>query len=115
MRQFKRLVLVLSCLGLILSQQALAGQQLNIHDGSAITITSPQNGATVGNSFDLTYSFRKGVMADHVHVFMDGTYQKGFKGKFSDVPSGQHTITVKVATHDHDMVTVSDSITVVVK
>ena len=115
MRQFKRLVLVLSCLGLILSQQALAGQQLNIHDGSAITITSPQNGATVGNSFDLTYSFRKGVMADHVHVFMDGTYQKGFKGKFSDVSSGKHTITVKVATHDHDTVTVSDSITVVVK
>ena len=54
-------------------------------------------------------------MADHAHVFLDGTYQKGFKGKFSDVPSGKHTITVKVATHDHDMVTVSDSIDIVVK
>jgi len=54
-------------------------------------------------------------MADHAHVFLDGTYQKGFKGTFSDVPSGQHTITVKVATHDHDMVTVSDSIAIVVK
>ena len=54
-------------------------------------------------------------MADHVHVFLDGKYQKGFKGKFSEVPSGRHTITVKVATHDHDMVTVSDSIDVVVK
>ena len=115
MRQFKRLALILSFLGLVLSQQVLAGQQLDVHDGSAITITSPQNGATVGSSFALTYSFRKGVMADHVHVFMDGTYQKGFKGKFSDVSSGKHTITVKVATHDHDTVTVSDSITVVVK
>lgn len=47
-----------------MSQQVLAGQQLDIHDGSAITITSPQNGATVGSSFDLTYSFRKGVMAE---------------------------------------------------
>lgn len=41
MRQFTRLVFVLSCLGLVLSQQVLAGQQLDVHDGSAITITSP--------------------------------------------------------------------------
>ncbi len=115
MRQFTCLFLVLSCLGLLLSQHVWAGQQLDVHDGSAITITSPQNGETVANSFDLVYSFRKGVMADHVHIFMDGNYQKGFKGTFSDVPSGRHTITVKVATHDHDMVTVSDSIDVIVK
>ena len=36
-------------------------------------------------------------------------------GTLPDVPSGRHTITVKVATHDHDMVTVSDSIDIVVK
>ena len=111
----KWLILALFSLGLVLSQLVWAGQQLDVHDGSAITITSPQNGSTVGSSFDLMYSFRKGMMADHAHVFMDGTYQKGFKGKFSDVPSGKHTITVKVATHDHDMVTVSDSINVNVK
>ncbi len=97
------------------SQLVWAGKQLDIHDGSAITIVSPQNGETVGSAFDLTYSFRKGMMADHVHVFMDGKYQKGFKGKFQDVPPGPHTITVKVATHDHDMVTVSDSVKVIVK
>jgi len=100
---------------LSMSQTVWAGQQLDVHDGSAITITSPQNGATVGTSFDLVYSFREGLLADHVHVFIDGNYQKGFKGKFSDVPSGRHTITVKVATRDHDMVTVSDSIAIVVK
>ena len=111
----KRLALVLGCIGLVFSQQAWAGEQLDVHDGSAISITSPQNGATVGKSFDLVYSFRKGVMADHVHTFMDGKYQKGFKGTFNDVPPGRHTITVKVATHDHDMVTVSDSISVIVK
>ncbi len=98
-----------------LSPLALAGQQLDIHDGSAITITSPQNGETVGNSFGLQYSMRKGAMADHVHVFMDGTYQKGFKGQFNNVPSGRHTISVKVATHDHDMVTVSDTVNIIVK
>lgn len=115
MRPCNRVMLVFFFLGFVLSSQALAGQQLDVHDGSAISIMSPQNGATVGSSFDLVYSFRKGVMADHAHVFLDGTYQKGFKGKFSDVPSGKHTITVKVATHDHDMVTVSDSVDVMVK
>lgn len=98
-----------------LAASGWAGQQLDVHDGSAITITAPQNGETVGSSFDLMYSFRKGMMADHVHVFMDGTYQKGFKGQFKDVSLGRHSITVKVATHDHDMVTVSDTIDVVVK
>ncbi len=115
MRQFTGLVLVLSCLGLMVLQTVMAGQQLDVHDGSAITISSPQNGATVESSFDLVYSFRKGLMADHVHVFMDGTYQKGFKGTFDGVPLGRHTITIKVATHDHDMVTVSDSIEVIVQ
>ena len=114
MRQFRCLVLVVSFFGFV-APTVWAGKQLDVHDGSAITITSPQNGATVGNSFDLVYSLRKGAMADHVHVFMDGKYQKGFKGKFSEVPTGRHTITVKVATHDHDMVTVSDSIDIIVK
>ncbi len=115
MQQFPKLILLCVCLGFMLSQSVWAGKQLNVHDGSAITITSPQNGAIVGSSFDLSYSFRKGLMADHVHVFMDGQYQKGFKGQFKDVTSGRHTITVKVATHDHDMVTVLDSIDVIVK
>ena len=115
MRQFIGLFLGVMCLGFGVSQHVWAGKQLDVHDGSAITITSPEHGAAVGSSFDLVYSFRKGMMADHVHVFMDGKYQKGFKGKFADVPSGPHTITVKVATHDHDMVTVSDSVNITVK
>jgi len=115
MRQFQRVIFLVACFGFLLSQSVGAGQQLDVHDGSAITIMSPQNGATVEGSFELVYSFRKGLMADHVHVFMDGNHQKGFKGQFHDVPSERHTITVKVATHDHDMVTVSDSIDIVVK
>ena len=92
------------------SQGFAAGKQLDLHDGSATTITSPQNGDLVGASFDLTYALRKGVQADHAHVFLDGKYQKGFKGTFKDVAPGPHTITVKVATHDHDMLNISDSV-----
>jgi len=54
-------------------------------------------------------------MADHAHVFLDGNCQKVFKGKFRDALSGHHTIIVKVATHDHNMVLVSDTIAIVVK
>ncbi len=115
MRHFMAVILVVFCVGVSLSTRAWSGQQLDVHDGSAITITSPQNGATVGKTFEIVYSLRKGVMGDHVHVFLDGQYQKGFKGQFQDIPSGPHTITVKVATQDHDMVTVSDSIDVIVK
>ncbi len=113
MQKFLMIVIVLGlvCFG----GSAWAGKQLDVDDGSAITITSPQNGETVESSFELQYTLKKGTMADHVHVFLDDTYQKGFKGQFKDVPSGSHRITVKVATHDHDMVAVSDSVEIVVK
>ena len=42
------------------SQGFTAGKQLDLHDGSALTISSPQNGDTVGSSFELTYVLRKG-------------------------------------------------------
>ncbi|MCA9473112.1 MAG: hypothetical protein MRJ96_11220 [Nitrospirales bacterium] len=92
-----------------------AGQHLDLHDGSALTITSPQNGDMVGTSFELTYELRKGLSADHAHVFLDGQYQKGFKGTFRDVAPGPHTITVKVANHDHDMLNISDSVRITVE
>ena len=97
------------------SQSLAAGKHLDLNDGSALTITSPQNGATVGSSFTLSYALRKGVNADHAHVFLDGKYQKGFKGTFKDVAPGRHTITVKVANHDHDMLNISDSVEITVK
>ncbi len=92
-----------------------AGEYLGVHDGSAITITSPQTGETVGRSFPLTYVLRKGLNADHAHVYLDGEYLKGFKGTFQDLSSGNHTIMVKVATHDHNLLPESDSVEVTVK
>lgn len=92
-----------------------AGDQLDVHDGSAITITSPQNGDSVGSSFPLTYTLRKGLKADHAHAYVDGKYQKGFKGTISNVSPGRHTVTVKVATDHHDTIAVADSVEVIVK
>ncbi len=97
------------------SQALTAGKHLDLNDGSALTISSPQNGETVGSSFELKYALRKGMSADHAHVFLDGTYQKGFKGQFHNVAPGPHTITVRVANHDHDMLNISDSVNIIVE
>ncbi|GJL54066.1 MAG: hypothetical protein NPIRA02_11980 [Nitrospirales bacterium] len=84
-------------------------------DGSTVKITSPEQGAVVRSSFELHYQVSKGSHGDHVHTYLDGKYQKGFQGMFHDVPPGKHQISVKVATHDHDVLAASDSIEVEVK
>ena len=84
-------------------------------DGSQITITAPKNGDTVGETFQLKYDLAKGSKAAHAHVYLDGTYQKGFDGTFKDVPKGKHEIKVTAATAKHDMLAASQTITIEVK
>ncbi|MBA3613360.1 MAG: hypothetical protein H0W49_10730 [Nitrospirales bacterium] len=84
-------------------------------EGSQVTITSPRNGEIVESTVELTYTLRKGTKADHVHAFVDGQYQKGFKGTLQGLTPGTHLITVKVADHDHEILDTSDSIEVEVK
>ncbi len=79
----------------------------------SISILSPRNGETVSETFDIKYEILNAPDGNHAHVYLDGTYQKGFKGRFSSVAKGEHTITVKIADHDHkDAGTATDSITV---
>ncbi|MFO0773436.1 MAG: hypothetical protein U0172_02065 [Nitrospiraceae bacterium] len=67
-----------------------------------ITITSPKDGEVLdGKSFELKYEQEKAGKANHAHVYLDGQYQKGFKGTFSNVPAGKHEIKVSAATDDH--------------
>ena len=84
-------------------------------DGSTITITSPKNGDSVGETFALTYGLEKGAKAAHAHVYLDGKYQKGFDGTFREVSKGPHEITVTAATHDHKLLAATQTITVEVK
>ena len=83
-----------------------------IEDGSKIMITSPKDGEEVDDSFELKYELTKGSQATHAHVYVDGQYQKGFKGELKGLSKGDHRITVKGATKDHDLVTATHSITV---
>ena len=80
---------------------------------TTISILSPHNGETVTETFDIKYEILNAPTGNHAHIYLDGTYQKGFKGTFTRVPKGEHTITVKMADHDHkDAGTPTDSITV---
>ncbi len=84
-------------------------------DGSKITITSPKDGDTVGDTFELTYDLMKGSKAAHAHVYLDGKYQKGFDGMFKGVSKGKHEIKVAAATEKHDVLAASQTIAVEVK
>ncbi len=68
----------------------------------AIVIMSPRDGAVVeGKNLELQYEQTKSGKAHHAHVYLDGTYQKGFKGVFAEIPPGKHEIKVVAATDDH--------------
>jgi hypothetical protein len=86
-----------------------------VEDGSKVVITSPKEGDEVDDSFELKYELTKGSQATHVHVYLDGQYQKGFSGTFKGLSKGDHKITVTGATKDHDLVTATHTIIVEVE
>ncbi len=95
-----------------LSGAPVVAAEKPIDDGSTITITAPKDGDTVKGAFPLRYTLTKGSKADHAHVFVDGVYQKGFKGTLRHLDKGRHQITVTAATKDHDLLAASETITV---
>lgn len=80
---------------------------------TSISIISPHNGETVADTFDISYEILNAPKGNHAHVYLDGAYQKGFKGKFAHVPKGEHTITVRIADPDHkEADTAMDTVTI---
>ena len=78
---------------------------------TTISILAPRNGETVAHTFAITYEILNAPRDNHAQVYLDGIYQKGFTGIFTHVPKGEHTITVKIADHDHkDAFTATDTI-----
>lgn len=72
-------------------------------DGSRIAIVSPTSGAVIkGDSVEVRYKLSKGAEATHIHCYVDGEYQKGFKGVVKGLARGSHEIKLVAAGHDHD-------------
>ena len=86
-----------------------------IEDGSKVMITSPKDGDEVDDTFELKYELTKGSQATHVHVYVDGQYQKGFSGTLKGLSKGDRKITVTGATKDHALVTATHTIIVEVE
>jgi hypothetical protein len=86
-----------------------------IDDGSKVVITSPKEGDEVDDSFEVKYELTKGSQATHVHVYVDGQYQKGFSGMLKGLSKGDHKITVQGATKDHALVKASHTIIIEVE
>lgn len=82
---------------------------------STLKIISPKNGDIVTATIEIKYELQKGTQGDHVHVYVDGKYQKGFKGVLSGLKKGQREIILKVANSDHDVLATSAMVTVEVK
>ncbi len=94
---------------LILPSLSFSGSEGKIidNDGSKLRIISPENGTIVGDTVEILYELQKGTQADHVHAYVDGKYQKGFKGILNGLSKGRHEIVLKVANSDHDIIAVS--------
>jgi len=62
-------------------------------------VTATVNGVAVdGQAIELKYEVTKGAKAHHAQVYLDGQYQKGFKGPFTNRPVGTHEINLVAAT-----------------
>lgn len=112
MRQVVGSCVSLFILGLVL---AVSPVSADVDDGSRIKIISPKDGEQVGDTFELKYELEKGSKAAHGHVYLDGEPQKKFPGTFKGLSKGKHEIKVQAATHDHDHLVATDTITVEVQ
>ncbi len=105
--------LILSACNLTLGATLAMSSWCLAENSTTINILSPRNGDSVPETFEIKYEILNAPAGNHAHVYLDGTYQKGFKGTFTQLPKGEHTITVKIADHDHkDAGTATHSVTV---
>ena len=85
-------------------------------DGSQVKITSPAAGAVVkGGDVEIKYELTKGSKATHVHCFVDGEYQKGWKGTVKGMPPGTREIKLVAADKDHETLAAESSVKVEVQ
>ncbi|CUS32415.1 Ig-like domain-containing protein [Candidatus Nitrospira nitrificans] len=85
-------------------------------DGSQVKITSPAAGAVLkGGDVEVKYELTKGSQATHVHCFVDGEYQKGWKGMVKGMSPGAHEIKVVAADKDHQTLAAESAVKVEVQ
>jgi hypothetical protein len=85
-------------------------------NGSKLTIVSPAQGSVIkGDSVEVRYKLSKGMDATHIHCYVDGEYQKGFKGVVKGLTRGSHEIKLVAASHDHNALDAEATVTIEVE
>ncbi len=84
-------------------------------DGSKVTIKSPAQGQKVKSDVEIVYDLEKGSKATHVHCFVDGEYQKGWKGTVKGMSPGTREIKLVAADKDHETLAAESAIKVEVQ
>ena len=85
-------------------------------DGSRLTIVISAQGAVIrGDSVEVRYKLSKGAQATHVHSYLDGEYQRGFKGVLKGLTRGSHEIKIVAAHHDHSGLVAEATVTIEVE
>ena len=93
----------------------VSGWTANV-EGNRLTIVSPMQGTTIkGDSVEVRYRLSKSVHATHIHCYVDGEYQKGFKGVVKGLTRGSHEIKLVAASHDHDTLDAEAVVTIEVE
>jgi hypothetical protein len=109
-------VIVVSVLTGLLSQGASLVGWASDKGGSKLTIVSPAQGAVIkGDSVEVQYKLSKGTEATHIHCYVDGEYQKGFKGMVKGLTRGSHEIKLVAASHDHNALNAEAIVTIEVE
>lgn len=110
----KRVAAVLAAVGMLILGAGVTTFAAT-DDGSKLTIKSPAPGAKVGSDVEVVYELTKGSQATHAHCFVDGEYQKGWKGTVKGMSPGSHEIKVVAADKDHQTLAAEAAVKVEVK
>lgn len=90
---------VLMLVGLIFFEGLSLGATAK-HNASRLRIVSPTQGAVINKDFvEVRYQMSKSIQGTHIHCYVDGEPQRGFKGVVTGLTSGVHEIKL-VATKD---------------
>jgi hypothetical protein len=86
------------------------------NNGRKLAIVSPAQGAVIrGDSVEVRYKLSKGTKATHIHCYVDGEYQKGFRGVIKGLTRGPHEIKLVAASHDHNALNAEATVTIEVE
>ncbi len=85
-------------------------------DRSKLTIVSPTEGSVIkGDSVHVRYRITNAAHATHVHCYVDGEYQKGFKGEVKGLTRGPHEIKIVAANRNHEGLVAEAAVTIEVE